>query len=151
MESRLLKTGCHVSLLRPRAACIAAGAPAVLASIAQNVATILADLRATGYSGAIVVTNYYSLDYSDAAATALTADVNAAIAAPASAYGAVVADLFTAFNAVASKPAFGGKTCNTGLLNPNVSSQFVCDDHPAHTGHRLIAKTIAHAVRTLER
>jgi uncharacterized protein DUF1634 len=33
---------------------------------------------------------------------------------------------------------------------PNVSRQYVCDDHPAHTGHRLIAKTIAHAVRTLE-
>jgi len=126
-------------------ACIVAGAPAVLAKVAENMEKILADLRATGYDGTIVVTNYYSLDYSDAAATALTANLNAAIAAPASAYGAVVADVFTAFKTVASKPAFGGKTCNTGLLNPDVYNQYVCNIHPAQTGHRLIAKTIAHA------
>lgn len=128
-------------------ACIAAGAPAVLAKVAENMEKILAALRATGYDGAIVVTNYYSLDYSDVAATALTADLNAAIAAPASAFGAVVADVFTAFKTVASKPAFGGKTCNTGLLNPDVFNQYVCNIHPAQTGHRLIAKTIAHAFR----
>ena len=132
------------------AECIQAGAPAVLASVAQNVATILAELRATGYAGAIVVMNYYSLDYSNAPATALTADLNAAIAAPASAYGAVVADVFTAFQTVASALAFGGKTCNTGLLNPDVYNQFVCNIHPAQTGHRLIAKTIAHALRSAE-
>jgi len=128
-------------------ACIVAGAPAVLAKVAENMETILADLRATGYWGAIVITNYYSLDYSAVAATALTEDLNAAIAAPASAYGAVVADVFTAFKTVASKPAFGGKTCNTGLLNPDVSNQFVCNIHPAQTGHRLIARTIARALR----
>jgi lysophospholipase L1-like esterase len=127
-------------------ACIEAGAPAFLAAVAGNLQKILADLRATGYGGKIVVTNYYSLDYSDAAGTALTADLNAAIAAPAGAYGAVVADVFTAFLKAASNPAIGGKTCNTGLLNPDVANQFVCNVHPAHTGHRLIAKTIAHMV-----
>jgi lysophospholipase L1-like esterase len=130
--------------------CIEAGAPAMLAMVAENIGTILASLRATGYAGAIVVTNYYSLDYSDVAGTALTADLNAAIAAPASAYGAVVADVFTAFQAVASRPAFGGKTCNTGLLNPDVYDQFVCNIHPAQTGHRLIAKAIARALRTAD-
>jgi lysophospholipase L1-like esterase len=125
-------------------ACIEAGVPAFLATVAANMQKILADLRATGYGGAIVITNYYSLDYSDPSGTALTADLNAAIAAPAGAYGAVVADIFTAFRNVASSPAIGGKTCNTGLLNPDVTNQFVCNVHPAHTGHRLIAKTIAH-------
>jgi lysophospholipase L1-like esterase len=133
------------------AACIEAGAPALLATVAANTAKILGDLRATGYGGAIVVANYYSLDYSDAAGTALTADLNTAIAAPTQAYGAVVADVFTAFKTVASKPAFGGKTCNTGLLNPDVVNQFVCNIHPAQTGHRLIAKTIEHALHSLER
>jgi lysophospholipase L1-like esterase len=127
-------------------ACIEAGAPAFLATVAGNLQKILANLRATGYGGAIVVTNYYSLDYSDAAGTALTADLNAALAAPAGAYGAVVADVFTAFQNVASNPTFGGKTCNTGLLNPDVVNQFVCNVHPAHTGHRLIAKTIAQTI-----
>jgi lysophospholipase L1-like esterase len=133
------------------AACIEAGVPALLATVAGNIQTILADLRATGYEGAIVLTNYYSLDYSDAGGTALTAALNAAIAAPASAYGAVVADVFTAFRSVAANPAFGGKTCNTGLLNPDVSNQFVCNIHPAQTGHRLIARAIDHALRTLDR
>jgi len=126
--------------------CILDGAPALLATVAGNIETTLAHLRATGYAGAIVLMNYYSLDYSDAGRTALTADLDAAIAAPADAYGAVVADVFTAFKTVASNPAFGGKTCNTGLLNPDVYDPFVCNDHPAQTGHRLIAKTIARAL-----
>ncbi len=131
-------------------ACIEAGAPAVLAAVAQNMATILGAVRATGYAGRIVLTNYYSLDYSDAAGTALTADLNAAIAAPASAYGALVADVFSAFQGVADNPAYGGKTCNTGLLNPDVYDQYVCNIHPAHTGHRLIARTIEHTLQTAE-
>jgi lysophospholipase L1-like esterase len=129
------------------AACIEAGAPAFLATVAGNMQAILSALRATGYRGAIVITNYYSIDYSDEAGTALTADLNAAIAAPAAAYGAVVADIFTAFKSVATKPAFGGKTCNTGLLNPDVYNQYVCNIHPAHTGHRLISDTITRALR----
>ena len=123
-------------------ACIEAGVPTLLATVAGNMQTILGDLRAAGYYGAIVITNYYSLDYSDAAGTGLTALLNQAIAAPASAFGAVVADLFTSFKTVAVNPAFGGKTCNTGLLNASVQNQLLCDVHPSQSGHQLIAKTI---------
>jgi lysophospholipase L1-like esterase len=129
-------------------ACIEAGAPAVFAKVAANIGRILADVRATGYGGAIILTNYYSTDYSDVTQpgiTELTAALNTAIAAPAAAYGAVVADIFKAFQAVASDPAFGGQTCKTGLLNPDVSSPNLCNEHPALTGHRLIGRTIAHA------
>ena len=70
--------------------------------------------------------------------------LSAAIAAPAAAYGAVVADIFKAFQAVASDTAFGGQTCKTGLLNPDVSSPNLCNEHPALTGHRLIGRTIAY-------
>jgi lysophospholipase L1-like esterase len=42
-------------------ACIAAGLPQVLASVAANLQVILGDLRATGYGGIIIVVNYYSL------------------------------------------------------------------------------------------
>jgi lysophospholipase L1-like esterase len=129
------------------AACIEAGVPTLLATVGGNLQKILADLRATGFGGAIVVTNYYSLDYSDPAATGLTALLNSAIAAPAAAYGAVVADVFTAFQTVASNPSFAGKTCNTGLLNASSANQLLCDVHPAQSGHRLIAKTIARAYR----
>ncbi len=51
---------------------------------------------------------------------------------------------------VAANTAFGGKTCNTGLLNPDVYDQYVCNIHPAHTVHRLIAKTIEHALHTAD-
>jgi phospholipase/lecithinase/hemolysin len=121
----------------------------VLAKIAENIGTILAYLRATGYGGAIILTNYYSTDYSDSTQpgiTELTAALNTAIAAPAQAYGAVVADVFKVFDTVASDPAFGGQTCKTGLLNPDVSTPDHCNIHPARTGHQLIAETILHTI-----
>jgi lysophospholipase L1-like esterase len=129
-------------------ACIEAGVPTLLATVAGNMQTILADLRGTGYGGAIVITAYYSTDYSDAAGTGLTALLNSAVVAPAQAYGAVVADLFSAFKSVASNPAFGGKTCNAGLLNASAQDQLLCDVHPSQSGHRLIAETIARAYRS---
>jgi len=133
--------------------CIQAGAAAVFTKVAENIGAILANLRATGYGGAIILTNYYSTDYSDSTQpgiTELTAALNAAIAAPAHAYGAVVADVFTVFHTVASDPAFGGQTCKTGLLNPDVSTPNACNEHPALTGHRLIATSIAHALQTAD-
>jgi lysophospholipase L1-like esterase len=129
------------------AACIQAGIPVLLATVESNMQTILADLRAGGFYGAIVITNYYSLDYSDIPGTALTAALNQAIEAPAAAYGAVVADVFTAFKAVAAAATFGGKTCNTGLLNASVQNQLSCDVHPSQSGHQLIAKSIGQALR----
>jgi hypothetical protein len=44
-------------LYRPTA-CIQAGLPTLLATVEGNMQTILADLRATGFAGAIVITNY---------------------------------------------------------------------------------------------
>ena len=130
------------------ALCIEAGVPTLLATVAGNIQTILGDLRGTGYDGPIIVANYYSLDYSNAPATGLTILLNSAIAAPASAYGAVVADLFTAFKNVASNPTFGGNSCNAALLNASVQNQLLCDVHPSQSGHRLIAETIAGAYRS---
>jgi lysophospholipase L1-like esterase len=124
-------------------ACIEAGVPGLLALVGTNLATIIADLRSTGFGGTIIVTNYYSTDYSDASGTALTALLNGAISASAQAYGARVADLFTAFEKVAANPAFAGKTCNAGLLNALASNQLLCDVHPSQSGQKLIAQTIA--------
>src|SRR5438034_8940181 len=47
--------------------CIASGLPQVLATISTNMQTILSDIREAGFKGVIVVVNYYSVDYSDAA------------------------------------------------------------------------------------
>lgn len=123
--------------------CIEQGLPGLSQTIATNIATSLADLRATGFGGVIVVVNYYSLDYSDAATTGVTEYVNQALSAPAMAYGAVVADVFTAFKNAASSPAAGGKTCSAGLLNASPQDQFACDVHPSQSGQLLIARTVA--------
>lgn len=125
--------------------CIAAGLPALLSAVGGNVAAILAGLRATGFGGVIVLVNYYSLDYSDPTGTQITALLNAAIAAPAPAYGAIVADVFGAFQKATSDPTVGGKTCNAGLLNVDPQNQAFCDVHPSQSGQRLIAQTIARA------
>ena len=127
--------------------CIEAGLPAVLAAVETNMATILAELRATGFGGVIVIVNYYSLDYSDSAGTGITQLLNQAIAAPAKAFGAVVADVFSAFQQVVANPLVGGKTCNAGLLNVDPQDQALCDVHPTQSGQRLIAKTIARTYR----
>jgi lysophospholipase L1-like esterase len=133
------------------AQCIQAGLPAVLGAAGTNMAVTLAQLRATGFGGVIVVVNYYSPDYSDPTQTAITALLNQAIAAPAMAYGAVVADVFSAFQSAVSSPTVGGKTCNAGLLNVDPQDPTLCDVHPSQSGQRLIAKTIArvydHATR----
>jgi lysophospholipase L1-like esterase len=129
--------------------CIEAGLPSVLASVGANMAQILLDLRSTGYGGEIVIVNYYSLDYSDVANTEITQLLNQAITAPAKSFGAVVADVFSAFQRVVSNPAIAGKTCNAGLLNvnPQDPTQATCDVHPSQSGQRLIAETVALAVK----
>jgi len=121
--------------------CIENGLPALLAGVTANMETILTELRATGFRGTIIVVNYYSLDYSDAAGTAITAALNDALAAAAAQGGATVADVFTVFQA-ATVPA-GGKTCNAGLLNASPLSEFTCDVHPSQSGQMLIGNVVA--------
>ena len=122
--------------------CIAQGLPGVLATAGTNMATILAGLRATGYSGAIVIVNYYSTDYTNQNITQITEALNQAISAPAQLFGATVADVFTAFE-TASQPA-GGRTCAAGLLNAKLGfNPLTCDIHPSQSGQKLIAQTIA--------
>jgi len=125
-------------------ACIQAGLPQALAILTSNMNIILGSLRATGFRGVLMVVNYYSLDYTDPVQTGLTVLLNQTLAAVATANGAVVADVFTAFRAAASTPFAGGKTCRAGLLNVNPSdaTQQSCDDHPTQSGHKLIADTV---------
>jgi lysophospholipase L1-like esterase len=125
--------------------CIANGLPQVLAAVSRNMATILGQIRGTGYRGAIVVENYYSLDYSNAASTETTLLLNQAVSAPASTFGAVVADVFSVFQVAASNPFAGGNTCKAGLLNASAANQFTCDIHPSQSGQQLIAQAVESA------
>ena len=124
--------------------CIENGAPKVLAAAEANMYSALAAIRATGYTGTLVIVNYYSLDYTNQFETELTAALNQAISAPAPAYGAVVADVFTAFEAAVSNPFAAGQTCVGGLLNASnpPTSPPSCDVHPSQSGHKLIAQVV---------
>ena len=88
-----------------------------MAAVTQNMAIILGQIRSTGYKGVIIVENYYSLDYTNPTSTETTVLLNQAVSAPAASFGAVVADVFTAFQVAASTPFAGGNTCMAGLLN----------------------------------
>ncbi len=127
------------------ASCIQAGLPALLASVAANVDTILRDVRSAGFHGLLMVVNYYSLDYADQAGTAATEALNAAITSHAQADGAAVADAFTAFEQAASTPFAGGDTCKAGLLNASPQNQYTCDVHPSRSGQELLAQTVENA------
>jgi lysophospholipase L1-like esterase len=136
-DAFLLETACAGDPL-----CIANGLPQVLATISANMRTILAAVRATHFHGVLMIVNYYSLDYSDAAATGLTQLLNQAITASARADHAVVADAFDAFKSAASTPFAGGNTCKAGLLNASPQNQFLCDVHPSQSGQQLLAHTV---------
>lgn len=125
--------------------CIAAGLPGVLATVAQNMGTILFDLRASGFRGVLMIVNYYSLDYSDPVGTNGTIVLNQTISEFARANGAVVADVFTAFQTVAAFA--GGQTCRAGLLNASPQNQLTCDVHPSQSGQKLIGQTVADTFR----
>lgn len=123
--------------------CIAAGLPAVLAGIGANMDGIFRALEAGHFHGRLIVVNYYSLDYGDAAGTGLTQLLNQAITSHAHADGAIVADVFSAFQQAAA-PA-GGHTCAAGLLNTTPGNQATCDVHPSQSGQQLLARSVVTA------
>lgn len=111
----------------------------------QNLETIFAALRGTGYRGLIVALTYYSLDYSDAVGTAGTkALLNAAMITAAAPFGVKIASGFDAF--AAATAAFGGHTCAAGLLVQESTSPLKCGIHPSDAGHQLLGSTIVDAI-----
>jgi lysophospholipase L1-like esterase len=125
--------------------CIAAGLPGLLATIGANMDEIFKAIKGSHFHGRLVVVNYYSLDYSDAAGTGLTRLLNEAITSHATADGAIVADAFGAFGQAAA--AAGGKTCAAGLLNTTPGNQATCDVHPSQSGAQLLAQAVVTAVQ----
>ena len=132
------------------AACIQAGFPALLGTISANMDTILKALGGKHFQGVLMIVNYYSQDYGDAAGTGLVAALNQAVSAHANEDGAVVADAFTAFRNAASTASAAGNACKAGLLNvaPQAPAAFdptKCDVHPSQSGQKLLAQTVEDA------
>lgn len=108
----------------------------------QNLKTIFAAIRATGYTGLIVALTYYALDYSDPASVGGTQLLNGAMIAAAAPYGVLVASGFDAFRGPAASA--GGSACAAGLLIR--LSPTTCDVHPTPRGRDLLGAAIVSTI-----
>lgn len=136
----LLEAQCKLDV-----ACETAGLPGVLKQVAANLDTIIKAIKATKFTGRIVVVNYYSLDYGDPVQTSFASSLDQAIAGRAVADGASVADAFSPFETAAQ--AAGGHTCQAGLLNASPADQTTCDVHPSQYGQQLLAQAVEQAYK----
>lgn len=118
--------------------CETLGLPVTLTTVGQNLGTILAALRATGYKQPIAVVDAFSFNYADLVETTAITGLNQAMQQAASQYGATLADIFPVFQRATA--GYGGDPCAAGLLikYPNGT----CDTHPNVVGQALVAATV---------
>jgi len=119
--------------------CELAGLPDLLAAYGQSLLTIFTNIRVqAGYQGPIVLLTYYVFNYQDPVQVGAFTELNGIASGIATAFGAKIADGFTAF-LVATIP-FGGDSCAAGLLVklPNGT----CDTHASLAGQELLAHTV---------
>jgi lysophospholipase L1-like esterase len=135
-----LQLSCHGA-----PACEGLGLPTTLAQVGTNLGTTVASIRAAGYSGPIVLVNYYAFNYLNVTQTTafgLLAQTIAAVAAAST--NVKVADAFKAFALVSAR--FNGDTCAAGLriklnsFNPQTGD--TCDVHPTLAGHAVLAGAV---------
>jgi lysophospholipase L1-like esterase len=119
------------------AACFTAHVPALIGSIATNVATILGTLRGAGYTGPITYMNLYATDYSVPSTVAFLNALNGAASAQARAFGAKIANAFGAFQTAAGTQS----PCAAGLLIPKPTGGG-CDVHPSAAGTQVLAQSV---------
>jgi lysophospholipase L1-like esterase len=124
--------------------CLRSGAAPLLRQIEDNLVEILGAIRAAGYRGRILVTNYYSLDYTSTRMTSFSERLNDAITEAARRERVEVVDEFAAVKAAAEHTAHG-VTCLSGLLNRISPGPTGCDVHPSTAGQKLLAATIVAA------
>jgi lysophospholipase L1-like esterase len=118
--------------------CFAAGFPALLSTLANNLATIYGSLRAAGFRGHLVALTYYVSNFNDANQVGAFGAINSVVANVTTAFGGRVADGFGAFQAEAAEA--GGDSCAAGLLIRLPTGS--CDIHPSETGQEILAEAI---------
>lgn len=121
----------------------ALGFNGMLATMRENLDTILANIRATGYSGLIVGVTYYSLSYTDPTSVGGSLALAAQMEAAAAANGALIADGFTAWEATAFARG-AGDSCAAGLLISLPTGG--CDVHPTPLGRDLLAGAVLQTI-----
>ena len=129
-----------------RTSCVARDLRATLASVRQNLLTIVAALRATGSHARILLLNYYALEYANADSVGPVRALDATIAEVAAEEHLRVADSFGAFKRATA--ATHGDACTAGLFGPGPSTLGPCDLHPDVAGHRVLAAAVEEALRS---
>ena len=122
------------------------GLPGTLALVAQNLATIFSDLRATGYKGTIVAVDAFSFNYSDPVESAAISAFNSVTEQAAGPFDVTVADIYPIFQQIAAP--FGGDTCAAGVLVK--LSDGTCDTHPNLVGQGIVAFAVLQVLKRQE-
>lgn len=119
----------------------------VQATVEKNLGKILKTLRKTdGYTGQIVVVDYYSTNYTDVFATTESTLLNQALAKAAAPYDVETADGFGTFQSAAKQA--GGDTCNAQLLTAlTPTGPDNCGVHPSLAGQALLAQAVEQAIK----
>lgn len=118
--------------------CISQQAPATIAHIASNLATILGDIRATAPTTEIIVMGLYNPEFTVPGGDALIEDgFNPTMAAVAASFHAFFADPFPAINHGAAYPDEATSVCSQiAICTP------LQDIHPFDNGYAAIANVI---------
>jgi lysophospholipase L1-like esterase len=125
---------------------------AVLGAIGKHVGRIVRNIRnKAGYSGQLVVVNYYSVQSASNDANAQSLAINSALQGATSQYDVTIADAYTQFTKASKNApgtANGGDTCVAGLLTFQTEStqNENCGVHPSLAGQALIATAVERVV-----
>lgn len=123
--------------------CIIGGLPGTLGLVAQNLSAILERIRVdAGYTGPIVVVNYYAFNYDNPQEVLVFSALNNVIAEVTGLYQGKVADGFSAFQKASARE--GGNACAARLLVPLGNG--TCDTHPSIHGQKLLANAVLAAL-----
>lgn len=114
-------------------------------TLKTNLQKIFKGIRATGYTGQIVLLNYYSYDYNNSTLTAEIQILNNALAQGAKGYHVRIASGFDAFKAATVQA--NGDTCAAQLITVLTNGSTPCGVHPSIQGQALLAQTVMAAIK----
>jgi lysophospholipase L1-like esterase len=119
---------------------------ATVARISKNVGRIMKTIRGkAGYKGQIVLVNYYSTNYADAAATGQSKLLNSALVSAVKPFKVEVANAFGAFRKAARQA--GGNTCTAQLLTQLKTTPASCGVHPSVSGQAVLAQALEQRIK----
>ena len=116
----------------------------LLDTVRTNLTAIFKALRMkAGYTGQLVVVDYYALDYSDSFQTASVKLIDDAIATAAAPYNVKVASGFDAFERASAQAS--GNVCTAQLVTALTGGG--CGVHPSVAGAVVLAQAVARRVK----